>query len=63
MIAGENVSWDVRSIPSVAYTDPEVAWTGLTETQAKAEGIAVRGRRVPVGGVRPRAAAWAAPTA
>ncbi len=38
VIAGENVSWDVRSIPSVAYTDPEVAWTGLTETQAKAEG-------------------------
>jgi dihydrolipoamide dehydrogenase len=29
----------VRSIPSVAYTDPEVAWTGLTETQAKADGI------------------------
>ena len=55
VIAGENVSWDVRSIPSVAYTDPEVAWTGLTETQAKAEGIAVRGRRLPVGGVRPRA--------
>jgi dihydrolipoamide dehydrogenase len=40
VIAGENVSWDVRSIPSVAYTDPEVAWTGLTETQAKAEGTA-----------------------
>jgi dihydrolipoamide dehydrogenase len=40
VIAGENVAWDVRSIPSVAYTDPEVAWTGLTETQAKAEGIA-----------------------
>ena len=39
VIAGEDVSWDVRSIPSVAYTDPEVAWTGLTETQAKAEGI------------------------
>jgi dihydrolipoamide dehydrogenase len=38
VISGENVSWDVRSIPSVAYTDPEVAWTGLTETQAKAEG-------------------------
>src|SRR4051794_14405952 len=37
VIAGENVSWDVRSIPSIAYTDPEVAWTGLTETQAKAE--------------------------
>jgi dihydrolipoamide dehydrogenase len=38
VIAGHNASWDVRSIPSVAYTDPEVAWTGLTETQAKAEG-------------------------
>jgi len=37
VISGENLSWDVRSIPSVAYTDPEVAWTGLTETQAKAE--------------------------
>jgi dihydrolipoamide dehydrogenase len=39
VISGENVSWDVRSIPSVAYTDPEVAWTGLTEVQAKAEEI------------------------
>jgi dihydrolipoamide dehydrogenase len=38
VIAGENVSFDARSIPNVAYTDPEVAWTGLTETQAKAEG-------------------------
>jgi dihydrolipoamide dehydrogenase len=38
VIAGHNESWDVRSIPSVAYTDPEVAWTGLTETQAKADG-------------------------
>jgi dihydrolipoamide dehydrogenase len=39
VIAGENVSFDARSIPSVAYTDPEVAWTGLTETQAKDSGI------------------------
>nr|WP_245972036.1 dihydrolipoyl dehydrogenase [Solirubrobacter pauli] len=39
VIAGHDVTWDVRSIPSVAYTDPEVAWTGLTETQAKADGI------------------------
>jgi dihydrolipoamide dehydrogenase len=39
VIAGENVSFDARSIPSVAYTDPEVAWTGLTETQAKSDGI------------------------
>ena len=39
VISGENVAWDVRSIPSVAYTDPEVAWTGLTEVQAKAEEV------------------------
>ncbi len=32
---------DARVIPSVAYTDPEVAWVGLTETEAKAQGIAV----------------------
>lgn len=39
VIAGHNVTFDVRSIPSVAYTDPEVAWTGLTETQARADGV------------------------
>jgi dihydrolipoamide dehydrogenase len=39
VIAGENVRFDARSIPSVAYTDPEVAWTGLTETEAKAQGV------------------------
>ncbi len=39
VIAGENVAFEPRGIPSVAYTDPEVAWIGLTETQAKAEGI------------------------
>ena len=38
VIAGHNVAMDVRGIPSVAYTDPEVAWVGLTETQAKADG-------------------------
>ena len=37
--AGEKSYFDARTIPSVAYTDPEVAWVGLTETQAKAEGI------------------------
>ncbi|MGZ5272026.1 MAG: dihydrolipoyl dehydrogenase [Ramlibacter sp.] len=40
--AGEKVSFDARVIPSVAYTDPEVAWVGLTEDQARAEGIAVK---------------------
>jgi dihydrolipoamide dehydrogenase len=39
VIAGHDVAFDARSIPSVAYTDPEVAWTGLTETQATADGV------------------------
>jgi dihydrolipoamide dehydrogenase len=39
VIAGENVRFDVRTIPSVAYTDPELAWMGLTETTAKADGV------------------------
>ncbi len=40
--AGQKAFFDARVIPSVAYTDPEVAWVGLTEDQAKAEGIAVK---------------------
>ncbi len=35
-------AFDARVIPSVAYTDPEVAWVGLTEEQAKAQGIKVK---------------------
>ena len=43
VIAGIPASqFDARAIPSVAYTDPEVAWMGLTETAAKAEGIEYR---------------------
>jgi dihydrolipoamide dehydrogenase len=37
--AGEKSSFDARVIPSVAFTDPEVAWVGLTETAAKQDGI------------------------
>ncbi len=40
--AGLKSSFDARAIPSVAYTDPEIAWVGLTETEAAAQGIAVR---------------------
>jgi len=36
--AGENSAFDARVIPLVAYTDPEIAWVGLTETDAKANG-------------------------
>ena len=39
VIAGQNVQFDARAIPSVAYTDPEIAWMGLTETAAKEQGI------------------------
>ncbi len=42
VIAGEKRAFDARVIPSVAYTDPEVAWVGLTETEAKAKGIKVQ---------------------
>lgn len=41
VIAGEKSFFDARVIPSVAYTDPEVAWVGLTEEDAKAQGIAI----------------------
>ena len=39
--AGQKSFFDARVIPSVAYTDPEVAWIGVTEAGAKAQGIAV----------------------
>jgi dihydrolipoamide dehydrogenase len=50
VIAGElkgdkalaSAAFNARVIPSVAYTDPEIAWVGLTEDQAKAQGIKVR---------------------
>jgi dihydrolipoamide dehydrogenase len=40
VIAGKNSYFDVRAIPSVAYTDPEVAWAGVTENEARAAGVA-----------------------
>jgi len=39
--AGQKSFFDARVIPSVAYTDPEVAWVGVTEEEAKAKGIAI----------------------
>jgi dihydrolipoamide dehydrogenase len=40
VIAGMKHYFDAKVIPSVAYTDPEIAWTGVTEAEAKAKGIA-----------------------
>jgi dihydrolipoamide dehydrogenase len=45
--AGEKVAFNARVIPSVAYTDPEVAWVGLTEDEAKAQGIAIKKGHFP----------------
>ncbi len=45
--AGEKSAFDARTIPSVAYTDPEVAWVGLTETDAKRDGIPYEKTRIP----------------
>jgi len=39
--SGHESSFDAKAIPSVAYTDPEVAWAGLTEAEAKAKGIKI----------------------
>jgi dihydrolipoamide dehydrogenase len=41
VIAGEKVEFQAMVIPSVAYTDPEVAWAGITESEAKAQGIEI----------------------
>jgi dihydrolipoamide dehydrogenase len=47
VIAGQNVTFDALTVPAVAYTDPEVAWMGLTEVQAKADGIEHEVQRFP----------------
>ena len=39
VIAGHKSAFEALTIPSVAYTDPEISWMGLTETQAKAQGV------------------------
>lgn len=45
--AGHKREWVARVIPSVAYTDPEIAWVGLTETEAKAKSIAYEVGKFP----------------
>jgi dihydrolipoamide dehydrogenase len=45
--AGMKREWVARVIPSVAYTDPEIAWVGVTETEAKARGLAVEVGKFP----------------
>jgi dihydrolipoamide dehydrogenase len=47
VIAGEDVELDLRGIPSVAYTDPEIAWVGLTEAEAARTDTPHRVVRIP----------------
>jgi dihydrolipoyl dehydrogenase len=49
VIAGENVAFQPKAIPAVVFTDPELAWAGLTETQAQKDGRKVTVVRFPWG--------------
>ena len=47
VIAGEPSAFDVRAIPAVVYTNPQIAWCGLTEEAARRENIAIKVQRFP----------------
>jgi dihydrolipoamide dehydrogenase len=47
VIAGQPAAFDVRAIPAVVYTDPQIAWAGLTEEEARRQDIAVEVARFP----------------
>lgn len=47
VIAGHPSAFDARAIPAIVYTDPQIAWCGLTESEAKAKNIPVEIRRYP----------------
>jgi dihydrolipoamide dehydrogenase len=48
-IAGHAVAWEPRAIPAVVFTDPEIAWAGLTENEAAKQSITVEVARFPWG--------------
>jgi dihydrolipoamide dehydrogenase len=48
VICGHQAEFDNRAIPAVVYTDPEIAWTGLTEREAEAEKIPIKVGRFPL---------------
>ena len=58
VIAGHKSGFDVLTIPSVAYTDPEVAWTGSTEKELLASGIQYQKGVFPLGGVWKKFKYW-----
>ena len=53
-IAGKRVAFEPQAIPAVVFTDPELAWCGLTESQAKEQGRKVEVSRFAWGRLRPR---------
>ena len=63
VLAGEPAAFDPAAIPAVVFTDPEIAWAGLTADEAKREGRDVDDRPVPLAGQRPGHRQSAAPTA
>lgn len=48
VIAGHNAAFDNVTVPAVVFTDPEIAWTGLTELEAKAKGIEYKVGKFPL---------------
>ena len=49
VIAGQNVIYDVSAVPAVVFTDPEIAWCGLTEKEAEQKNIDVKVTKFPWG--------------
>jgi len=47
VVAGRPAAFDARAVPAVIYTDPQIAWCGLTEREAKAQGVEVAVSRFP----------------
>ncbi len=47
--AGWNSAFDARAVPRVAFTDPQIAWCGLTEAQANSQGVAHKVAKIPWG--------------
>ena len=62
VLAGEPAAFEPQAIPAVVFTDPEIAWAGLTAEEAKRDRPRRRRRAVPVAGQRPGHRQSAAPT-
>ena len=53
VILGEPAEWEPRAIPAVIFTDPEIAWAGLTQKEAEAQNVPHEVLEVPLGRERP----------